>query len=64
MLIAFDVLRQEKALTPEEDKTIYDWFEKIVAKTSIGPNDGAKDKMPPGNHTEALKLEYILCGVF
>ena len=64
MLIAFDVLRQEKALTPEEDKIIYDWFEKIVAKTSIGTNDGAKDKMPPGNHTEASKARiYTLWGI-
>ena len=64
MLIAFDVLRQEKALTAEEDKIIYEWFEKIVAKTSIGTNDGSKDKMTPGNHTEASKARiYTLWSI-
>ena len=32
MLVAFDVLKQEKVLTPEEDKIIYDWFEKIAGQ--------------------------------
>ena len=64
MLIAFDVLRQEKALTAEEDKIIYEWFEKTVAKTSIGTNDGSKDKMTPGNHTEASKARiYTLWSI-
>jgi len=64
MLIAFDVLRQEKALTVEEDKIIYEWFEKTVAKTSIGTNDGSKDKMTPGNHTEASKARiYTLWSI-
>ena len=64
MLIAFDVLRQEKALTAEEDKIIYEWFEKTVAKTSIGTNDGSKEKMTPGNHTEASKARiYTLWSI-
>ena len=63
MLFAFDILRQENALTPSEDKIIYDWFEKIVAKTSIGPSEGA-GKLPPANHTEASKARiYTMWGV-
>ena len=64
MLFAFDILRQENALTPSEDKIVYDWFEKIVAKTSIGPSDGGGGKLPPGNHTQASNARiYTMWGV-
>ena len=63
MLFAFDILRQGNALTPSEDKIIYDWFEKIVAKTSIGPSEG-EGKLPPANHTQASNARiYTMWGV-
>ena len=66
MLIAFDFLRQNKFLTDEEDKIIFKWFNKVIKKTSIGPNDGSKEKngVPPGNHTEASKSRnYLLWSI-
>ena len=67
MLFGYDLLRQAKALSPEEDKILYSWFEKIVAKTSIGQLDGSGkpgDKFPPANHTEASKARtYTMWGV-
>ena len=67
MLFGYDLLRQAKALSPEEDKILYNWFEKIVAKTSIGQLDGSGkpgDKFPPANHTEASKARtYTMWGV-
>ncbi len=64
MLVAFDILRQEKALTPEEDKIILNWFGKIVAKTSIGPKEDLSNyNLPPANHTEASKARvYTIWG--
>ena len=67
MLFGYDLLRQAKTLSPEEDKILYNWFEKIVAKTSIGQLDGSGkpgDKFPPANHTEASKARiYTMWGV-
>ena len=67
MLFGYDLLRQANALTKSEDKIIYDWFERIVAKTSIGEMDGSGkpgDKFPPANHTEASKARvYTMWGV-
>ena len=67
MLFGYDLLRQANALTESEDKILYDWFERVVAKTSIGELDGSGkpgDKFPPANHTEASKARvYTMWGV-
>ena len=67
MLFGYDLLRQANVLTKSEDKILYDWFERVVAKTSIGELDGSGkpgDKFPPANHTEASKARvYTMWGV-
>ena len=35
MLFGYDLLRQANALTESEDKILYDWFERVVAKPQL-----------------------------